>query len=205
MEIHPSQLLHRDGMTVHLQAGGAALLPTDTLPALASTPEQAAQIWRLKRRPQDKPLILMGADAETLLRHVQPAARTDALSLALLHWPGALTLVLPAMGAWTEMLNPGEGTLGLRIPACQPTLELLDFSGPLATTSANVSGQPASCNEKEAAVVFPRLPLLAPIPWPEHSLEASSVIAWQGPQRWHWLRRGAVIPAGMERFPECSG
>lgn len=205
MAIHPSQLLHRDAMTVHLQNGGAALLPTDTLPALASLPDQAAQIWQLKCRPQDKPLILMGADAETLLLHVQPVARTDALALALLHWPGALTLVLPALGGWAEVLNPGVATIGLRIPASQPTLELLHSSGPLATTSANVSGRPASCNENDAAAVFPHLPLLAPIPWPEPSREASSVIAWHGPQQWHWLRKGAVIPTGMEASPECSG
>ena len=57
MTINPLNLLDRGGIEAHLRAGGAALLPTDTLPALASMPEQAAQIWRLKRRPQDKPLI----------------------------------------------------------------------------------------------------------------------------------------------------
>ena len=48
----------------HLSGGGAALLPTDTLPALAASPDHAAQIWTLKQRPQDKPLILMAAEAE---------------------------------------------------------------------------------------------------------------------------------------------
>ena len=46
MTINPFNLLGRDGIEAHLRAGGAALLPTDTLPALASMPEQAAQIWR---------------------------------------------------------------------------------------------------------------------------------------------------------------
>ena len=55
MTINPLNLLDRDGIKARLRAGGAALLPTDTLPALASMPEQAAQIWRLKKRPQDKP------------------------------------------------------------------------------------------------------------------------------------------------------
>ena len=96
MTINPLNLLDRDGINAHLRAGGAALLPTDTLPALVAAPEQAAQIWRLKKRPQDKPLILMGADVDALLCHVAPAARADASALAQLHWPGALTLVLPA-------------------------------------------------------------------------------------------------------------
>ena len=205
MTINPLNVLDRDGIEVHLRAGGAALLPTDTLPALAAMPEQAAQIWRLKKRPQDKPLILMGADVDGLLCHVSPAARADASALAQLHWPGALTLVLPAFGPCAEALNSGVPTLGLRIPACKPMLDLLRLSGPLATTSANVSGESASRTEMEAARAFPDLPLLAPIPWPAPSCQASSVIAWQEPQGWHWLRRGAVMPAGVVSLPECSG
>ena len=205
MTNNPFNLLGRDGIEAHLRAGGAALLPTDTLPALASMPEQAAQIWRLKRRPQDKPLILMGADVDALLCHVAPAARADAKALAQLHWPGALTLVLPAFGPCAESLNPGVATLGLRIPACKPMLDLLRCSGPLATTSANLSGEPASRTESEAAGAFPDLPLLAPTPWPAPSCQASSVIAWRGPHGWHCLRRGAVMPAGVVSFPECSG
>ena len=205
MTINPFHLLDRDAIDAYLRAGGAALLPTDTLPALAAVPEQAAQIWRLKQRPQDKPLILMGADVDALLCHVSPAARADAIALAQRHWPGALTLVLPAFGPCAQALNPGVATLGLRIPACKPMLDLLRCSGPLATTSANVSGEPASQTEIEAAAAFPNLPLLAPIPWPDPSCQASSVIAWRGPQSWHWLRRGAVMPAGVVSLPECSG
>ena len=205
MTINPLNLLDRHGIEVHLRAGGAALLPTDTLPALASMPEQAAQIWRLKKRPQDKPLILMGADVDALLCHVAPAARADASALAQLHWPGALTLVLPAFGPCAETLNPGVATLGLRIPACKPMLDLLRCSGPLATTSANLSGEPASRTETEAAGAFPDLPLLAPIPWPAPSYQASTVIVWRGLQSWHCLRRGAVMPVGVVSLPECSG
>jgi L-threonylcarbamoyladenylate synthase len=205
MTINPLNLLDRDGIKAHLRAGGAALLPTDTLPALASMPEQAAQIWRLKKRPQDKPLILMGADVDALLCHVAPAARADASALAQLHWPGALTLVLPAFGPCAETLNPGVATLGLRIPACKPMLDLLRCSGPLATTSANLSGEPASRTETEAAGAFPDLPLLAPIPWPAPSCQASTVIVWRGLQSWHCLRRGAVMPASVVSLPECSG
>ena len=45
MTTNPLNLLDRDGIEAHLRAGGAALLPTDTLPALAALPEQAAQLW----------------------------------------------------------------------------------------------------------------------------------------------------------------
>lgn len=79
-----------------LRWGEAALFPTDTLPALASRPEHAAQIWQLKQRPQDKPLILMGASAEDLWDWLGEPPHPAWQALAQLHWPGALTLVVPA-------------------------------------------------------------------------------------------------------------
>jgi L-threonylcarbamoyladenylate synthase len=195
----PDDLLHQ------LRMGSAAMLPTDTLPALASLPEHARQIWRLKRRSLRKPLILMGAEPESLLAHVAPEVRTEAAALASDHWPGALTLVLPASGPTVQHLHPGAATLGLRIPDCTPTRHLLTLSGPLATTSINRSGEPAAQSDREATQSFPSLPLLGPLPWPEPSGQASTVLAWVGPGRWQLLREGAVMPTGLLLQPPCSG
>ena len=189
----------------HLRGGGAALLPTDTLPALATVPDHAAQIWTLKQRPQHKPLILMAAQADQLLALTHEAARIDAEPLARRFWPGALTLVLPVEGRLTQSLNPGQGTLGMRIPDCDVTRALLTQSGPLATTSANPSGAPPSENAAEAAAAFPDLPLLAPLPWPHPSGLASTVIGWKSSGRWQLLRQGAVMVDVIERSPPCSG
>ena len=54
-------------LALRLHQGEPALFPTDTLPALAAIPAAAQAIWQLKRRPADKPLILMGASVEQLL------------------------------------------------------------------------------------------------------------------------------------------
>lgn len=193
------RLLAAPAMAAHLHAGGAALLPTDTLPALAVAPDQAGQIWTRKQRPPDKPLILMGADLaqlQELLAIPWPQAWLEA---GQRHWPGAVTLVLPIAGPLTEHLHPGGSTLGLRVPACAPMQELLRLSGPLATSSANRSGQPSALDAAEAAAQFPELPLLAPLPWPLASGQASSVWRWQGDRRpeapWQVLRPGAVSPA----------
>ena len=78
------------------------------LPALAASPDHAAQIWTLKQRPQDKPLILMAAEADQLLALTSEDARIDAQPLARRFWPGALTLVLPVQGRLTQSLNPGK-------------------------------------------------------------------------------------------------
>ncbi|MEX1324056.1 MAG: L-threonylcarbamoyladenylate synthase [Synechococcaceae cyanobacterium] len=186
-----------------LQAGSVALMPTDTLPALVASPEHAGQIWALKHRPAHKPLILMGAGLEQFEAVLGTPWRREWLELADQGWPGALTLVLPARGPWVHRLHPGGLDLGLRIPACQQARELLSHSGPLATTSANPSGQPAATSVEQARELFPALPVLGPLPWPAAGGQASTVLAWQGADhgeagRWRLLRAGAFLPADLQ-------
>jgi len=180
-------------LTARLQAGGAALFPTDTLVALAALPDYAGQIWQLKLRPPDKPLILMGADLAQLQQVAGVQWPAAALELAQTHWPGGLTLVLPAAGPLVGQLNPGGNSVGLRVPACALAQELLRLSGPLATTSANRSGQPAATTADEAAAWFGEqgVPLLGPLPWPAPSGQASTVLAWQA-GHWQVLRAGSI-------------
>ena len=181
-----------------LQASEAVIIPTDTLPGLAVLPQNAETIWTLKQRPADKPLILMGATVEALLEGVDPRCHDDAKTLATKHWPGALTLVLPARGPHVDYLNPGGSNIGCRIPACAMTQNLLSVSGPLATSSANSSGQPAATTAVEAADFFPALAQLGPQPWPRHSGQASTVLIWSRVGCWRIARRGAVMPEGID-------
>lgn len=190
----PGQALPAAALAARLAAGSAALFPTDTLPALAAQPSAAGQIWQLKQRPADKPLILMAADLDTLQPVLGQDWKPDWLALAERGWPGALTLVLPARGLLLDWLNPGGCSLGLRIPACGPTRALLRLSGPLATTSVNRSGEPPARTAAEAAAQFPELPLLAPVPWPQACGQASTVLAWRPEGGWQLLRAGAFLP-----------
>jgi L-threonylcarbamoyladenylate synthase len=179
------------------------MFPTDTLPALAATPLDAAQIWQLKQRPADKPLILMAADAQQLRDVLGQPWRAEWLQLAEAVWPGAYTLVLPASSTWAEALHPGGSSLGLRIPACAAARELLRLSGPLATTSINRSGEQAASNAAEAKAIFPQLPLLGPLPWPTGAGIASRVLAWQEGS-WQLLR-GAALPAKLAKAINEAG
>ena len=189
-------------LALRLAAGDPVLFPTDTLPALAAVPEAAAALWRLKERPADKPLILMGADLNQLLAYLPGPWPQAWLDQAQHCWPGAVTLVLPITGPCTEALHPGGASLGLRVPACAPARELLRLSGPLATTSANRSGQEPATTAEEAALAFPDLARLAPLPWPCGSGQASTVLAWapgDGPgaaPSWQVLR-GGQTPAPL--------
>jgi len=175
-----------------LRKGSLALFPTDTLPALCSYPQFSEKIWTIKKRPSNKPLILMGGCLDDLFEFVKPSAIEDGLKLAKNYWPGALTIILPTIGNFSKNLNSNSNSLGLRIPALKLARDLLMQTGPLATTSANISGQPPVRDALEASIQFPGIPRLAPVPWPKSSGIASTVVEWKE-GKWNLLRSGSVI------------
>ncbi len=167
--------------------GEAVMFPTDTLPALASHPFSAQRLWGLKARPAHKPLILMGANLEQLRAMLAVPWQDAWLQQAATCWPGACTLVLPMAGPLADALNPEGVSLGLRVPACPMAQQFLDRCGPLATTSINHSGEPPAHDGLTARLVFPHLPLLAPLPWPASSGQPSRVLVWKD-NGWQRLR-----------------
>ena len=175
-----------------LKKGSLALFPTDTLPALSAYPQFSEKIWTIKKRPSNKPLILMGGCLDDLFEFVKPSAVEDGLKLAKNYWPGALTIVLPTIGNLSKYLNSNSNSLGLRIPALKLARDLLIQTGPLATTSANISGKPPVKDALEASIQFPGIPRLAPVPWPKSSGIASTVVEWKE-GKWNLLRSGSVI------------
>ena len=189
------QVFQSEDLLRFLNKGDPVLFPTDTVPALAASINDAEKLWQIKNRPKTKPLILMGSSIEQLLSYALPEAYEDASKIASSYWPGAITIAIPALSEIVQILNPTGNSIGIRVPACTLTLELLKKSGPLATTSANFSGLDPSLDADGVAKCFPELPLLGPIPWPQSSGLASTLIKWNAPGSWLLLRRGAVIPA----------
>ena len=174
-----------------LKKGSLALFPTDTLPALSSYPKYSKNIWTVKQRPLNKPLILMGGCLDDLFEFVQPRAIEDGLNMAQKYWPGPLTIILPTVGNFSKYLNCNSSSVGFRVPDLKLARDLLISTGPLATTSANISGQSPVKDAIEASIQFPGIPLLGPLPWPNSSGIASTVIEWdQG--KWNLLRAGSV-------------
>ena len=179
-------------LALKLKKGSLALFPTDTLPALCSYPKFSKKIWTIKKRPSNKPLILMGGCLDDLFEFVNPCAIEDALKLANNYWPGALTIVLPTIGNVSKNLNSNSNSLGFRIPALKLARDLLLQTGPLATTSANISGESPVKDALEASIQFPGIPILAPVPWPNSSGIASTVVEWKEGE-WNLLRSGSVV------------
>jgi len=175
-----------------LKKGSLALFPTDTLPALCSYAKYSKKIWTIKKRPLNKPLILMGGCLEDLFEFVQPCAIEDGLKMAKIYWPGALTIILPTTGNLSDYLNCNSNSIGFRVPDLKLARDFLIKTGPLATTSANISGESPVENALEASIQFPGIPILGPLPWPNSSGKASTVIEWnQG--KWKLLRSGSVV------------
>jgi L-threonylcarbamoyladenylate synthase len=172
--------------------------PTDTVPALAVQPQHSQLIFQLKQRSAEKPLILMGATPESLWPFVQGTIEELQVwsQMARQYWPGALTLVLPASEKVPRAMNPSDPTtIGLRIPNAEISRAILQRTGPLATTSANLSGQPPLLTMAEIEVQFPQVLTLDPCELnvlSEVSRLPSTVIKWNRDGSWNILRQGGI-------------
>ncbi len=127
-----------------LRAGGLVALPTDTVYGVAAAAFDAvavAALYAAKQRPLEKAIPILIADASGL-EQVAIEVPAVARRLAAAFWPGALTLVLRKHAALPEQVSAGP-TLAVRVPAHAWLLQLLAVVGPLAVTSANLSGSPA--------------------------------------------------------------
>jgi L-threonylcarbamoyladenylate synthase len=180
-----------------VRVGSLVSFPTDTVPALAAIPEKAELIFAAKQRSQDKPLILMAADAEDLWPYVVGNDEEYKIwrSVIKKYLPGALTLVLPASGCVPKTMNLTDSmTIGIRVPKSAIAQTILAQTGPLATTSANLSGQPPLQTMGEIAAQFPDVLTLAQTECQGETPGIgvpSTVAKWTG-TNWQILRQGAV-------------
>lgn len=188
-------------LIAELQAGGVlASFPTDTVPALACRPEDAALIFATKQRSQNKPLILMAAEAEAIWPYVDGGVNDLAHwhRVAPAYWPGMVTLVLPVSDRAPHAMHPKEPeTLGFRIPDCAIAREILSQTGPLATTSVNASGQPPLTTVEAINQHFPEVLTMDAGTLAQRQIgyagngHPSTVVKWNG-QGWTVLRQGTV-------------
>ena len=139
---HPEAL---DRAISTLGGGGLIALPTDTVYGLAADAWNGAavsKLYEVKSRSELKSIpVLLSGEAAIAEVAQEPSERVRALALEF--WPGPLTIVV---GRKSEL--PSEvsatSTVGIRAPDHEFTLTLLRKFGPLATTSANPSGQPSA-------------------------------------------------------------
>jgi len=139
-----------------LAEGLAVVVPTDTVYGMAAdafNPDATAAIFVAKSRPRSLPLPVLVSrprQAWALCSEVPRAAE----ELVAAFWPGALTLLLPQAEGLTWDLGETKGRVAVRMPAHDDLLELISRIGPLATTSANRSGEPTPATIGEIAAAF---------------------------------------------------
>jgi L-threonylcarbamoyladenylate synthase len=132
-------------------AGRLIVIPTDTVYGVGTRPDRAeatARLFEAKRRPRELTLpILVASDEEaTSVGVLDRRAR----GLVRRFWPGPLTVVVPRTERSQDWdLGGDAGTVGLRRPRHLLALAVLERTGPLAATSANLSGvpTPSTCDE----------------------------------------------------------
>ena len=176
-----------------LKSGLPIIFPTDTLPAIGCLPKFSNVIYKFKKRDRDKPLILMGSEHKQLIDYVHESAKEDYESIASKYWPGALTMVIPASEKQTTILTSNDLTLGMRIPNSYIAQSLIRETGPLLTSSANISGSKGSATVEGIALEFPSVKILGPIPWGKRSGKASTIIFWKKSGDWRLIRQGEVL------------
>ena len=177
----------------NLKSGLPIIFPTDTLPAIGCLPKFSEVIYEFKKRDKNKPLILMGSEHKQLIDYVHESAKEDYENIASKYWPGALTMVIPASEKKTTILTSNDLTLGLRIPNSYMARSLMRETGPLLTSSANISGFKGSITVEGIALDFPSLQILNPTPWEKSSGKASTIICWEKSGDWRLIRQGEVL------------
>lgn len=129
-----------------LQKGGVIAFPTDTLYGVGAdldNEEAIKSLYDIKQRPLEMPLILLGSNKEQLMSYVLDWTEI-AEKLSELFWPGGLTMILKKSFKVPEYVVSGMDSVGIRVPAHPVVIKILEEYGkPLATSSANMSGNPS--------------------------------------------------------------
>jgi L-threonylcarbamoyladenylate synthase len=190
-----------------LRAGGIVALPTDTVYGIAvalDTPGGIERLFRVKRRPLDKGIMLLldsASQASTI-----GVMGWAATALAEAFWPGGLTVVVPQRPdvPLPTALTGGASTIGLRVPDHAAPRALARAVGPLPTTSANVSGLPEA---GDAAAILTQLGHALDLVvdgGPTHGGPASTVVDCSGPLP-VVLRIGAVAIDRVAEVLDAAG
>jgi L-threonylcarbamoyladenylate synthase len=139
-----------------LEAGGVVCIPTESSYGLAAAIDGPGveRIAELKGRPEGEAFALIVADEEQA-RSVSAAWPERAATLAARHWPGPLTLVLPARCGLSPLLVGPGGGVGLRVSSFEATSALARALGrPITATSANPSGAAPATTVERARAYF---------------------------------------------------
>lgn len=135
-----------------IEAGELVVIPTDTVYGVGANAFSPAAVQRLldakgRTRQSPPPVLVASNEGLAALTAEVPEPIHD---LVAEFWPGGLTVILPAQPSLQWDLGETHGTVAVRMPDQAITLALLEDTGPLAVSSANLTGEPAALDAVEA-------------------------------------------------------
>jgi len=193
-----SSLLDADEAVEALARGGVVALATDTVYGLAASlehPQAIEAIFALKHRPPSLALpVLVSGVAQ--IEQLGVTWTEAATALAGAFWPGPLTVVVAVPQSLARRLASTNATVGFRQPD-GPVAALLERSGPLAVTSANIHGSPPCRNAGQVLEAFAERHDLAGVLDGGESPGAASTVVDVTPREWRVLREGSIGRAAL--------
>jgi len=183
-----------------LRRGDLVAIPTETVYGLAAdahNPSAIEAVFALKGRPSDHPLIIHLGDLSWLDRYADPVS-AEALELAQAHWPGPLTLVVPASKNVDRRVTGGASTVALRMPGHPMAQALLrQFGRGLVAPSANRYGSISPTSAADVRAEFgDQTPLVLDGGACEKGIESTIVDCTVTPPR--------LLRPGSLRLPELD-
>ena len=150
--------LQKDNLNAAIEAvaqGSIIGIPTETVYGLGVDPyseEAVKNLFNIKERDDSKPVSLLvpSYDSVHKLNII-----TDIPEVVDLYWPGPLTVVVETSEKFVDGVGTkSPNTIGIRVPDNELAIELLNITGPLAVTSANLTGQKEAKNHQDAEEIF---------------------------------------------------
>ncbi|GAB3814303.1 hypothetical protein GCM10028820_10040 [Tessaracoccus terricola] len=183
-----------DAASAAIAEGHCVVVPTDTVYGIAAdafSGDAVRGLLAAKQRGGDMPPPVLIAE-RSMLRALTADIPRDAMALARNFWPGALTLILKAQKTLNLELGETGGTVAVRVPDHDELRRLLRRTGPLAVSSANISGRPAANTVAEALEMLGDTVAVYLDGGESEGQVASTIVDFTGSNRGRVLRNGAI-------------
>ena len=135
-----------------LKAGKTVIFPTETVYGIGANgldKNAIKKIYEAKQRPLNKPISLLVSNID-MIESVAKDITDIEYAIIKKFFPGPLTIILKKKEIIPDILTAGSDTIGIRMPANDIALNLINYAGvPIATPSANISGKPSGTNLKD--------------------------------------------------------
>ncbi len=187
-----------EAATLAVRRGELVVLPTDTVYGLgadAFDADAVAALLRAKGRGRDMPPPVL-VSAPTTIDALAVGLPAWARALVEEFWPGPLTLVCRQQASLRWDLGDTRGTVAVRMPDHDVALEVLERTGPMAVSSANLTGRPAARDAEEAEDMLGDRVAVVLDAGPAPGGEASTIVDATG-ERPRVLRWGALPAARL--------